>query len=44
MTASNGLQPKGVIHGYVRCSTTEMRQDIDRQVRELKSAGAQKIW
>lgn len=44
MTASNGLQPKGVIHGYARCSTTEMRQDIDRQVRELKSAGAQKIW
>ena len=35
MTASNGLQPKGVIHGYARCSTNAMRQDSARQVREL---------
>lgn len=33
-----------VTHGYARCSTNEEKQDIDRQVRELKAAGAQKIW
>lgn len=33
-----------VTHGYARCSTNETRQDIDRQVRELKAAGATKIW
>lgn len=32
------------IHGYARCSTNEERQDIDRQVRELKGQGAEKIW
>ena len=26
--------------GYARCSTNESRQDIERQVRELKQAGA----
>lgn len=31
-------------HGYARCSTNESKQDIDRQVRELKNAGAQKIF
>lgn len=35
---------KPVTHGYARCSTNEEKQDIDRQVRELKAAGAQKIW
>ncbi len=35
---------EGVIHGYARCSTNEERQDIDRQIRELKQQGAQKIW
>ncbi|WP_242622544.1 recombinase family protein [Intestinimonas timonensis] len=29
---------------YARCSTNESKQDIDRQVRELKAAGATKIW
>lgn len=33
-----------VTHGYARCSTNETKQDIDRQVRELKSAGAEKVW
>ena len=28
------------IFGYARCSTDETRQDINRQVRELKAAGA----
>ena len=27
--------------GYARCSTNESKQDINRQVRELKSAGAE---
>ena len=31
-------------HGYARCSTNESRQDIDRQVRELKQAGAERIF
>ena len=30
-----------MIHGYARCSTNESKQDIDRQVRELKQAGAE---
>lgn len=33
-----------VTHGYARCSTNETRQDIDRQVRELRAAGATVIW
>lgn len=32
------------IHGYCRCSTSEDKQDINRQVRELKSRGATTIW
>lgn len=31
-------------YGYARCSTNETMQDIDRQVRELESAGAEKIY
>lgn len=30
--------------GYARCSTNETKQDINRQVRELKSAGADRIY
>ena len=30
--------------GYARCSTNESKQDINRQVRELKAAGAEKIF
>ena len=31
-------------YGYARCSTNENKQDIDRQVRELKEAGADSIY
>ena len=30
--------------GYSRCSTNEGKQDINRQVRELKSAGAEVVY
>ena len=33
-----------MVYGYARCSTNESKQDIDRQVRELKEAGAQQIY
>lgn len=33
-----------MIYGYARCSTNEKKQDIDRQVRELKSHGATNIY
>lgn len=29
------------VYGYCRCSTNDTKQDIDRQVRELKEMGAQ---
>ena len=31
------------VYGYARCSTNEDKQDINRQVRELKAAGAEEI-
>ncbi len=31
-------------YGYARCSTNETKQDITRQVRELKAAGAEEIF
>ena len=31
-------------YGYARCSTNETKQDINRQVRELKAAGAEHIY
>lgn len=31
------------IYGYARCSTSEDKQDINRQVRELKATGAEKV-
>ena len=31
-------------YGYARCSTNEDKQDINRQVRELKAAGAEEIF
>lgn len=31
-------------YGYARCSTNESKQDIDRQVRELKAAGAETVF
>ena len=33
-----------MIYGYARCSTNETKQDIDRQVRELKASGAEKVY
>ena len=32
-----------MIYGYARCSTNETKQNIDRQINELKAAGAQEI-
>lgn len=29
--------------GYARCSTSEEKQDINRQIRELKQAGAEEV-
>ena len=31
------------IYGYARCSTSEDKQDINRQIRELKTAGAEEV-
>lgn len=31
-------------YGYARCSTNEDKQDVNRQIRELKAAGAQEIY
>ena len=33
-----------MIYGYARCSTNETKQDIGRQIRELKTNGAEKIF
>lgn len=33
-----------MIYGYARCSTNEEKQDIMRQTRELKAAGAEQIF
>lgn len=33
-----------MIYGYARCSTNEHKQDINRQIRELKAAGAEEIY
>ena len=32
-----------MIYGYARCSTNESKQDINRQIRELKAAGADEV-
>ena len=31
------------VYGYARCSTNEDTQDINRQIRELKAAGAEEV-
>ncbi len=31
-------------YGYARCSTNETKQDINRQLRELKNAGAEEVY
>lgn len=33
-----------MVYGYSRCSTNETKQDINRQVRKLKAAGAEEIF
>ena len=43
-STSEDKEPLETIHGYARCSTTDSKQDIDRQVRELRAAGAERIW
>lgn len=32
-----------MIYGYARCSTDTDKQDITRQIRELKAAGAEEV-
>ena len=32
-----------MIYGYARCSTNEDKQDINRQIRKLKAAGAEEV-
>ena len=32
-----------MVYGYTRCSTNEDKQDINRQIRELKAAGAEEV-
>ena len=32
-----------MIYGYARCSTNESKQDINRQIKELKTAGAEQV-
>jgi len=33
-----------MVYGYARCSTTETKQDIERQKRELRAMGAEQIY
>ena len=33
-----------MIYGYARCSTNESKQDINRQLRELKAEGADEVY
>ena len=32
-----------MIYGYARCSTNESKQDINRQIKELKASGADEV-
>lgn len=32
-----------MIYGYARCSTNESKQDINRQIKELRAAGADEV-
>ena len=40
----SGRKDNVMNYGYARCSTNETKQDINRQVRELKEAGANEIF
>ena len=33
-----------MIYGYARCSTNETKQDVERQIRELKNMGAEEVY
>lgn len=33
-----------MIYGYARCSTNETKQDIERQLRELRALGAEELY
>ena len=37
------MEGKRMEYGYARCSTNEGKQDIERQTRELKAAGAEMV-
>jgi len=39
-----GEGDKNMVYGYARCSTNEEKQDIMRQTRALKAAGAEQIF
>ena len=39
-----GISDTPVTHGYARCSTNETKQDVERQIRELRAAGTSRIW
>ena len=43
-TLRSGRKDNVMNYGYARCSTNETKQDINRQVRELKEAGADEIF
>ena len=43
-TVRRGRKDRYMIYGYARCSTNETKQDIQRQTRELKAAGAEQIF
>jgi DNA invertase Pin-like site-specific DNA recombinase len=33
-----------MVYGYARCSTNETKQDVERQILELKTMGAELIY
>lgn len=33
-----------MIYGYARCSTNETKQDVERQIRDLRNHGAEEIY
>lgn len=39
----SSLTTSPLAYGYARCSTNEDKQDINRQIRELKAAGAEGV-
>lgn len=38
------IKEAGKVYGYARCSTNDSKQDIDRQIRELKAKGATEVY